>query len=72
MDLKAAIDASRARVPVVHRGIEYQRITARIARINERGGESYSLELLDYCGSSVMIAAIGEVEVAEKEDKEDD
>lgn len=66
MDLKTAIEASRARVPVVHRGIEYERITARIARINEHGGESYSLELLDYCGSAVMVAAIGEVEVAER------
>lgn len=50
---------------MVHRGIEYERITARITRINERGGESHSLELLDYCGSAVMVAAVGEVELAE-------
>ena len=66
MDMKTAIDASRRRLPVVHRGIEYERITARITRVNERGGESYSLELLDYCGSAVMVAAIDEVEVAER------
>ena len=65
MDLKTAVEASRARVPVMHRGIKYERITARITRINELGGESYSLELLDYCGSAVMVAAIDEVEVAE-------
>ena len=65
MDLKTAVEASRARVPVVHRDIKYKRITARITRINERGGESYSLELQDYCGSAVMVAAIDEVEVAE-------
>lgn len=69
MDKKTAIEASRRRVPVVHHGIEYKRITARITRINERGGESHSLELLDYCGSAVMIAAIGEVEVKEEGDR---
>lgn len=70
MDMKTAIEASRRRVPVVHHGIEYKRITARITRINERGGESQSLELLDYCGSAVMVAAIGEVEVKEEGERE--
>lgn len=65
MDMKTAIDVSRRRLPVVHNGTTYERITARITRIDERGGESHSLELLDYCGSAVMIAALGEVEVKE-------
>lgn len=66
MDIKTAIDASRRRVPVTYKGVKYKRITARITRINERGGESFSLELLDYCGSAVVIAAADDVELTER------
>lgn len=63
MDMKTAIEVSRRRVPVTYKGIKYMRITQRITNINERGGESCSLALLDYNGSSVVIAAVGDVEV---------
>ncbi len=65
MDMKTAIDASRARVPVTYNGIKYMRITARITRITARGGESFSLELLDYNGSTVVTAPVNDVELAE-------
>lgn len=67
MDMKTAIEASRARVPAAHNGIRYKRITQRITNVNERGGESCSLALLDYNGSSVVIAAVGDVEIAKGE-----
>ncbi len=61
MDMKTAVTASRLGVPVVHNGIEYERISARITRITPEG-EKYSLELADYCGSAVVIAPVDEVE----------
>ena len=67
MDMKTAIEASRRCVPVTYNGVKYKRITQRITNINERGGESCSLVLLDYCGSAVVIAAMGDVEIAIKQ-----
>lgn len=66
MDIKAAVNASRRCIPVLYNGTKYRRITARITRVDEMGGESYSLELADYCGSSVMIAPVEEVETSER------
>lgn len=64
MDMKTAVTASRLGVPVVHSGIEYERISARITRMTPEG-EKYSLELADYCGSAVVIAPVEAVELTE-------
>lgn len=66
MDLKTAKEASRRCVPVTYNGVRYKRITQRITNVNENGGESHSLALLDYCDSAVVIAAVGDVELAER------
>lgn len=65
MDMKTAVTASRLGALVVHKGIEYERISARITRIAPEG-EKYSLELADYCGSAVVIAPVSEVELTER------
>ena len=66
MDIRTAIEASRKCTPVTYNGIGYKRIVQRITNINERGGESCSLALLDYCGSAVVIAGMEDVEVTEE------
>ena len=66
MDLKTAKEASRRCVPVTYNGVKYKRITQRITNVDDSGSESYSLTLLDYCGSAVVIAAARDVEIAEE------
>lgn len=55
-------------LPVVHRGIEYQRITAYIYRIyvspnSHKYKEAFQVELLDRHGQSVTIADPNEVKL---------
>lgn len=50
-------------VPVLYDGTEYERVTACTMRMDPvSGAELYSLELLDYCGSSVVIVPMAAVE----------
>ncbi len=65
MDIATAKRASALGVPVVYKGTRYERITKRITNVTPGEADTYSLELLDYCGSAVVIAPIGEVEAAE-------
>ncbi len=65
--MKTAIEASRRCVPVTYNGVKYKRITQRITNVDDSGSESYSLALLDYCGSAVVIAAASDVEIAIKQ-----
>lgn len=56
--------------PVIHRGIEYQRISAYIYRIfvsphTGKYKETFQVELLDKNGQSVTIADANEVKILE-------
>ena len=58
--------------PVIHRGIEYQKINAYIYRIyinpqTKRYKEQYQLELQDKSGNSITIASADEVTLKEEE-----
>ena len=57
-------------VPVIHRGIEYQRINAYIYRIylnpqTHKFREAFQVELLDKNGQSVTIADVNEIKLKE-------
>ncbi len=63
MQLKNVRSAMKACRPVVYNGTEYERITACIMRADPvSGADIYSLELLDYSGSSVVIVPLAAVE----------
>jgi hypothetical protein len=56
--------------PVIHRGIEYQRISAYIYRIylnplTHKYREAFQVELLDKNGNSVTIADTNEIKLKE-------
>lgn len=64
MQLKEVKRVMRSCVPVKYDGITYERVTACIMRMDPvSGAEMYSLELLDYCGSAVVIVPMAAVEV---------
>lgn len=50
-------------VSVMHKGIVYARITARILRVDKHGKRIYYAELLDRSGRSVTIAPAREVKL---------
>lgn len=57
-------------LPVIYRGIEYQKINAYIYRIyvnphTHKYKEGWQLELQDKCGNSVTIADAKEVQLAQ-------
>ena len=56
MTLKEADEAAVKRLPVIHDGIEYLRITRTGYRYDEKGQRHGFLELYDKCGHSVTCA----------------
>ena len=65
MDIATAKRVSTIGAPVVYKGVQYERITKRITNVTPGKADTYSLELLDYCGSAVVIAPMSDVEAVE-------
>ena len=56
MTLKEADEAAQKRLPVIHQGIEYARITETGYRYNDKGERIGFVQLLDKCSNSVTYA----------------
>lgn len=52
--------------PVEHQGIWYERITALIYRLNKYGAVMVSGEMLDKCGTCVVIADVKNINLKEQ------
>ncbi len=65
MTTETAKEAFRRGVPVIYGGIEYREITALITRKDMKARKYIlQLELMDYCGHAVVIAAPEKTELA--------
>lgn len=51
--------------PIIHKGIDYSKISALIYRLTENGEMTLSVELLDKCGNSVTIASPQNIKLKE-------
>lgn len=67
MTLKEADEATQKRVPVIHRGIEYMRISQTGYNYDEKGNRSGFVQLLDKSGHSVCYADPGFCSLKEAE-----
>lgn len=56
MTLKEADAAAQKRIPVIHQGIEYERITQAGYEYDKNGQRSSFVQLLDKSGHSVSYA----------------
>ena len=65
MTNKEIIKAMTDRVPVVAKGIKYQRILEYVLTIDENGQQRRSATLLDYNGNCTVRALIEQVELAQ-------
>ena len=65
MTMKEADEAAVKRLPVIHDGIEYQRISKTGYRYDENGQRHGFLELFSKCGHSVTIAKPAAVKLKE-------
>ncbi len=65
MTADEAKKAYYAETPVIHSGIEYERISALIYRKPKGGAPYIQLELLDKCGHSVTIAPLERTSIKE-------
>lgn len=65
MTNQEARDAMLNRSPVVHKGLEFSRISAIIYRPTEDGGIRVTVELADKCGHSVTIANTKDVTLSD-------
>lgn len=67
MTLKEADEAAQKRLPVIHKDIEYVRITQTGYNYDEKGKRSGFVQLLDKCGHSVSYADPGFCKLKEAE-----
>ena len=56
MTLREADEAARKCLPVIFRGVEFQRITETGWRYNDKGERAGFVQLLDKCNRSVIYA----------------